>query len=335
MKKTGDMKRSPSESMEEEVEYDYVDRLEQRMAKVSGSMPQMLNYAPFRFAIALNWKRSFALEPAPASFGAAYHELVRARDEGFLFHGGWSGSYYMVEALLRTGLEAGGMAAVDDEMKREVAAMAVKGSVTYAMQPLSQACAWAIVADEKLSPAEAWRQLRASGAPLWAGGDARALAVVSGFLLRKHVTMPAATWVFGEPPVLLKKLPRRLTRPSMMRRVHQAAVSLYSNVAATFSVQLLLYPIECIRLRLETQFAVYGATRYTNMVDCIRKVWNVEGARGFYRGFRSFAIVAPVELLWPAFAWSVATVIVHAVFEEDPDDDEEEEEENANNFAEK
>ena len=57
------------------------------------------------------------------------------------------------------------------------------------------------------------------------------------------------------------------------------------------------------------------------MIDCIRKVWSGEGLRGFYRGFHSWFLVAPVEILWPAFAWSVATVLVYAIFEDDPDDE--------------
>ena len=40
-----------------------------------------------------------------------------------------------------------------------------------------------------------------------------------------------------------------------------------------------------------------------------------------YRGFYSWALLAPVEIVWPMMAWAVASLLVHAVFEEEADDD--------------
>jgi hypothetical protein len=75
------------------------------------------------------------------------------------------------------------------------------------------------------------------------------------------------------------------------------------------------------------KYAVFQTMKYSGFLDCVKTVFAEDGVKGFYRGFASFAAVTPVELLWPAFAWSVATVVVYAIFEEDADDEDDEDDE--------
>ena len=89
--------------------------------------------------------------------------------------------------------------------------------------------------------------MRASGAPLWNGADARTVTMVCSSLLMTHGTMPVASWLI--PPVPLRPLPARLTRPDMLVRVRHSAMGLWRTVLAKLSCQTILYPLQCVRMR--------------------------------------------------------------------------------------
>lgn len=86
------------------------------------------------------------------------------------------------------------------------------------------------------------------------------------------------------------------------------------------SAGLLVFPIENVRLRVESQFVVHHRALYSGWWDCIQKVWKNEGIRGFYTGIKTWSLMLPVELLWPLVSWQVARAIVYLVYEDDGDD---------------
>jgi hypothetical protein len=141
------------------------------------TMPQMLNYVPFRFGLTLNWKRSFASSEPPSSFVAAWKEFQHARKEGFLLNGGWSGSYYMVENVLASVAQIPLLQKLESDEAKQTGGLMVKSTVTFAMQPFSQACTWAIISKEEMGPRMALQQMADMNVPLWNGADARALVV--------------------------------------------------------------------------------------------------------------------------------------------------------------
>ncbi|KAJ2001911.1 Mitochondrial carrier protein ymc2 [Coemansia thaxteri] len=56
------------------------------------------------------------------------------------------------------------------------------------------------------------------------------------------------------------------------------------GAAAGFAMWLTSYPIDVVKSKLQTDGFSAGARKYNGTVDCIRKVMQQEGARGFFRG---------------------------------------------------
>lgn len=62
------------------------------------------------------------------------------------------------------------------------------------------------------------------------------------------------------------------------------AVGIYAGITAAVS-QSVTYPLMLCRTRLQTQGAASGRPSvYTGMVDCLKKTYAQEGARGLYAG---------------------------------------------------
>jgi solute carrier family 25 folate transporter 32 len=48
----------------------------------------------------------------------------------------------------------------------------------------------------------------------------------------------------------------------------------------------LLYPLNVMRTRIQQNQFVEGADmKYKGLSDCFKKIWEIEGPRGFYKGF--------------------------------------------------
>ncbi len=295
------------------------------------ALPPVINYFPLRAPILLNWKRSFGLRFPPQSLGDALADFRNARNKQTLYNGDFSGTFYMIENFVvyagQLGVALSQKEAMDPKAK-EAANMAVRAAVMTALHPLSHASTWAIVSDERIGLRRALEQMRNEGVPLWNGVGERVMVAMIGGLVRDHVTLPAATElrlrVFGPGLTTAQVLQMPINRPSMMRRVRSSIADIYQSSVSSLSLSALLYPLECVRMRVESQYAVFHKAKYAGVLDCCRKVLAEEGVGGFYRGFYSWALLAPVEIVWPLMAWAVASLVVHAVFEEEADDEDDE-----------
>jgi hypothetical protein len=292
----------------------------------------VLNYFPLRAPILLNWKRSFGLRFPPQSMGDALADFRNARSKQGLYNGDFSGTLYMIENFVVYAGQAGVLLSQKAPMQplaKEAANMAVRAAVMTAMHPLSHAATWAIVSDERIGLRRALEQMQSEGVPLWNGVGGRVVAALTGAVVRDHVTLPMATslrvQVFGPALTTQEVLHMRISRPSMMRRVRSSIADIYTSSLSSLSLGVLLYPLECVRMRVESQYAVFHTAKYSGFLDCIARVMADEGVRGFYRGFWSWAMLAPVEIVWPMMAWAVAALVVHAVFDEEADDEDDEE----------
>ena len=295
------------------------------------SLPPVFNYFPLRAPILLNWKRSFSLRFPPQSLGDALADFRNARNKQTLYNGDFSGTFYMIENFVIFVGQTGVAMAQKSPMPpltKEAANMAVRAAVMTALHPLSHAATWAIMSEERIGLRRALEQMRAEGVPLWNGVGGRVIVALTGAVVRDHVTMPAATrlrlQLFGPALSPRQVLQMPLNRPSMLRRVRSSIADIYAASLSSYSLGALLYPLECVRMRVESQYAVFHAAKYTGFFDCVRVVLKEEGVAGLYRGFYSWALLAPVEIVWPLLAWAVASLVVHAVFEEEADDEDEE-----------
>jgi hypothetical protein len=215
-----------------------------------------------------------------------------------------------------------GKSGVPDQY-RGVAEGVTRAAVIVALQPLSHAGSWALGCEERIGFRTAFEQMSAEGAPLWNGASARVISSLSCFYVRDLVTFPMAKRAVASvfPPPQPKEQMRVFNRPTMLRRLRDCVADLYTWSLAVFSAQALTYPLECVRMRIETQFAVFHSLKYSSWLDCVRQVFVQEGLGGFYRGFHSWLLQLPAEALWPLCAWSVGALVVYVVFEEDADDD--------------
>jgi hypothetical protein len=209
----------------------------------------------------------------------------------------------------------------------------MRGVIMASLQPLSQAGCWALASKEKIGFREAFEQMGAlqienhgRGVPLWTGAGARVLSTLSCLYVRDFVAMPIAKKMTGLvfPPHQTSEQIRVFNRPTMLRRLRDGVADLYTWSLALFSAQAITYPLECVRMRLETQFAMFHAIKYDGWLECVRLVYLQEGWKGFYRGFHSWMLQLPAEAVWPLCAWSVGALVVYAVFDDDADDDSEE-----------
>ena len=96
---------------------------------------------------------------------------------------------------------------------------------------------------------------------------------------------------------------------------------LFSNVWASFLVNLLLYPLLTVTVRLhcqglpilvnnmETGSGVqFVTTFYSGPLDCIVGIWEAEGVAGFYKGMSALLLQYSVQgllifLLWRGVAY--------------------------------
>ena len=286
------------------------------------TLPPVINYLPLRTPILLNWKRSFSLRFPPQSLGDAVADFRNTRSKSALYHGNFSGTFSLVETILIWAAQAG--VQVADPRVREVSRLTIRAAVMTALQPCAQAGTWAIMSDENIGMARALSQMTAEGVPLFNGAAARVAAAITTGLVREHVTAPAARAMreYAIPHPLTAEQKKVFDRPTMMRRVKEAVADIYASSLALFSASAITYPLECVRMRVESQYAVFHTMKYSGTLDCIRTVYATEGVAGFYRGFYSWALIGPVELLWPLFAWATASLLVYSVFEDEADDEE-------------
>lgn len=257
--------------------------------------------------------------------GDAVADFRNARAQGRLSNGDILLTFSLGEILLTQGLLRFVVVRKVPEQHLFVAEGLTRAAVMVALQPLSHAGSWALASEEKIGFRAALDKMTAEGAPLWNGASARVISSLSGLYLREYVTLPLAKQMTGAvfPAPQTKEQMRRFNRPTMLRRLRDNVADLYTWFLGSFAAQALTYPLECIRMRVETQFAVFHSLKYLSWFDCVHQVYVQEGLGGFYRGFHSWLLQVPVEALWPLCAWSVGTLVIYAVFEEDADDDDE------------
>lgn len=73
-----------------------------------------------------------------------------------------------------------------------------------------------------------------------------------------------------------------------------AGVHIGAAVAAGVTVNTVTNPIWVIKTRLQLQSSAAGVP-YTGAMDCIRKMWQQEGIRGFYKGLMASYLGTPLQ----------------------------------------
>lgn len=75
--------------------------------------------------------------------------------------------------------------------------------------------------------------------------------------------------------------------------------NLLSGIVSGFLSKLIMMPVDVVRKRMQIQGSYYnayvlkGLPIYSDLLDCIRGIWRVEGGRGFFSGL-SFALLKSV-----------------------------------------
>ncbi len=292
-------------------------------------LPQVLNMIPLRASLGLHWKRTFAKDEDPSSMFDAWASFKNDCRDDTSKHGSNSGYVYMGEnltaAIAQKLVDVGFDEDTDYKVGRGVARLGAKSAVVGALHPLSQAATYSIVCEDNIGVLEALRRMRRNGVPLWNGVGARVVVMLMATVTRDFAAAPVVVSLrnvtFGPAikPADAKNLP--FDRPTMFRRIKDAIGNIYASSFTNLAVQSLLYPLECVRMRMETQYFVKSSPRYASAIDCIKRVYRSEGWRGFYRGFHAWSLAVPLEVLWPLGAWTIATALVYVFFKEEADDD--------------
>ena len=190
------------------------------------------------------------------------------------------------------------------------------GMVTnVALQPFSQACTVALLSTkEKLGVVDALKRVR-NTEDLFNGGTARALNTGVISVLQWYVTMPLCrmftrTVTGGRFEAPKEKTEVRFTKQSMIRRVYTNCVDSYTAAFSSMISWVLAYPVTCVKMTLEAQYINSSVQMYNGFIDCTRKIWESKGWLGFFRGFRSWSLMVPLELGWPILATGIARIIV-------------------------
>lgn len=313
--------------------------LEQKAMNFVNQGPQIVSFVPFRGPVNWSWKRTFGMsdEDVPKSFGAAFQSIVTARDEGYLYNGGWSSNYYLLEGFVCYGasfpLRVALLRLENEKTERKqlldrAAVLGTRLGVTFLLQPFSHTCTIGLLSiNERLGMAQAWAKMQETGDP-FNGGTSRVISIAANTVTRLVITDPASKWVmeaitkgkFAQAPPVQNP---QFTKKTMIKRVYTNAVTLYTNALASLSCGAITYPFECVRLTVESQYVRNSVKTYNGFLDCVQKIWESKGIVGFYRGFHNWMMYAPIELGWPIVATSIARVMVGVIFEDHDDVDNE------------